>query len=125
MGFCFIKVRKKLLEYGENAGSAETKNIQKIGRNGENAGSRHFLHFSQCFGFFFFFLCRAPLLSRQRARLENRRSLVRPSIQPIFLSMIDDSHCDRIHTSLASVHCFENGYVEKQPVAWKQYCTGY
>ena len=31
-------------------------------------------------------------------------------------------HCDRIHSSLTAVHCFENGYVIKQPVAWRDYC---
>ena len=35
------------------------------------------------------------------------------------------SHCDRIHSSLTAVHCFNNGYVEKQPVAWKEYCAAY
>ena len=37
----------------------------------------------------------------------------------------DDSHCDRIHSSLTTVRCFENGYVRKQPVAWKEYCAEY
>ena len=37
--------------------------------------------------------------------------------------MIDDSHCDRIHSSLTAVRCFDNGYVGKQPVAWKEYCA--
>ena len=26
---------------------------------------------------------------------------------------------------LLTVHCFNNGYVGKQPVAWKEYCTQY
>ena len=30
---------------------------------------------------------------------------------------MNDSHCDRIHSSLTAVHYFDNGYVEKQPVA--------
>ena len=30
---------------------------------------------------------------------------------------IDDSLCDRIHSSLTAVRCFDNGYVGKQPVA--------
>ena len=45
--------------------------------------------------------------------------------QYIFLSRIDDTHCDRIHSSLTTVHCFDNGYVGKQPVAWKEYCVEY
>ena len=39
--------------------------------------------------------------------------------RPIFFSGIDDSHCDRIHSSLTTVHCFDDGYVGKQPMAWK------
>ena len=30
-----------------------------------------------------------------------------------------------IHSSLNSVHCFQDGYVGKQPVAWKEYCVEY
>ena len=30
---------------------------------------------------------------------------------------------DRIHSSLTTVHCFDNGYVGKQPVSWKEYCA--
>ena len=39
--------------------------------------------------------------------------------------MINDSHCDRIHSSHTAVRCFDNGYVGKQPVAWKEYCAEY
>ena len=42
--------------------------------------------------------------------------------RPIFFPRIDDSHCDRIHSCLTDVRCFDNGYVVKQPVAWKEYC---
>ena len=38
---------------------------------------------------------------------------------------IDDSQCGRIHSSLTTVHCFDNGYVGKQPLAWKEYCVQY
>ena len=51
------------------------------------------------------------------------RSLVRSPARPIFFPRIDDNHCDRIHSSLTAVRCFDNGYVEKQPVAWKEYCV--
>ena len=57
--------------------------------------------------------------------LENRRSLVRSLAWQIFFPRIDDSHCNRIHSSLTAVHCFDNGYVRKQPVAWKEYCAEY
>ena len=40
-------------------------------------------------------------------------------------SILDDSHCNRIHSSLIAAHCFDNGYVGKQPVAWKEYCMEY
>ena len=43
----------------------------------------------------------------------------------IFFLGIDDSHCNRIHPSLNAVHCFDNGYAGKQPVAWKEYCAEY
>ena len=36
-----------------------------------------------------------------------------------------DSHCHRIHSSLTAVCCFVNGYVGKQPMAWKEYCAEY
>ena len=42
------------------------------------------------------------------ARHKNRRSLIRS----IFFPKIDDSHYDRIHSSLTDAHCFANGYVE-------------
>ena len=42
-----------------------------------------------------------------------------------FFPSIDDSHCDRIHSSLTAVRCFYNAYVEKQPGAWKEYCSEY
>ena len=28
---------------------------------------------------------------------------------PIFFPRIDDSHCNRIHSSLTAAHCFDNG----------------
>ena len=42
-----------------------------------------------------------------------------------YLKAIDDGHCDRIHSSLTTVRCFEKGYQEKQPMAWKEYCAEY
>ena len=39
----------------------------------------------------------------------------------MFFLRIDDSQCDRIHSSLIAVGCFDNDYVGKQPVAWKEY----
>ena len=43
----------------------------------------------------------------------------------LFFLRTDDSHCDRIHSSLTAIHCFDNDYVRKQPVAWKEYCAEY
>ena len=51
--------------------------------------------------------------------------MVRSPPRPIFFPRIDDSHCDRIHSSLVAVRCFDNSYVGKQPVAWKEYCEEY
>ena len=36
-----------------------------------------------------------------------------------------DHQSDRIHSSLTAVCCFNNGYVGKQPVAWKEYSAEY
>ena len=52
-------------------------------------------------------------------------SLICSPAWPIFFPRIDDSHCDRIHSYLTAVHCFENGYKGKRPVAWKEYCVEY
>ena len=57
--------------------------------------------------------------------IEIRRSVVRSPAWPIFFLRIDDSHCDKIHSSLTAVSVFDNGYVGKQPVAWKEYCAEY
>ena len=40
-------------------------------------------------------------------------------------SSIDDSLCNRIHSSVTSVYSFDNGYVGKQPVACEEYCAEY
>ena len=34
-------------------------------------------------------------------------------------------HYDRIHSSFTAVHRFDDGYVGKQSVAWKEYCAEY
>ena len=52
----------------------------------------------------------------------NRRWLVRSPTWPIIFPWIVDSHCNRIHSFLTTVDCFENGYVGKQPVAWRENC---
>ena len=43
----------------------------------------------------------------------------------MFLNKDYDIYCDRIHSCLTAVFCFDNGYVGKQPVAWKEYCGEY
>ena len=48
--------------------------------------------------------------------------MVRTPVRPIFFPRIYGGHCDRIHSSLTAVRCFDNGYVGKQPVAWKENC---
>ena len=54
--------------------------------------------------------------------LDNRRPLVRSLSRQIFFPS-DDSHCDRIHSSLTAVLCCHSGYEGKQPAAWKEYCA--
>ena len=49
--------------------------------------------------------------------------LFKPPARPIFFPRIGDSHCDMIHSSRC--HCFDDGYVGKQPIAWKEYCAEY
>ena len=39
--------------------------------------------------------------------------MVQTPARPIFFPRIDDSHCDRIYSSLNTVRCFDNGYVGK------------
>ena len=41
----------------------------------------------------------------------------------LFFLGINDSHCGRINSSLIVVHCFDDGYVGKQPASWKKYCA--
>ena len=48
-----------------------------------------------------------------------------PQLGSIICLRTDDSHCDRIHSSLTAAHCFSNRYVGKQRVAWKEYCAEY
>ena len=50
---------------------------------------------------------------------------LKASFAIVMFLMIDVSHCDRIHSFLTTVHCFSNGYVEKQPVTWKEYFAEY
>ena len=35
------------------------------------------------------------------------------------------SHCNSSHSSPTHVHCFDNGYVKKQSVAWRKHCEQY
>ena len=36
---------------------------------------------------------------------------------------VEDSLCDKIHSSLTAFNHFDKVYVGKQPVAWKVYCA--
>ena len=38
---------------------------------------------------------------------------------PSFFSRLDNGHCDSIHSTLTADHCFDNIFLGKQPVAWK------
>ena len=47
--------------------------------------------------------------------------LLRTFFVRIFFPRIDD----RFRSSVTGVQCFDDGYVGKQPVAWKEYCVEY
>ena len=51
--------------------------------------------------------------------------MVRSLARPLFFPRVDVSHCDRIHSSLTAVYCFDDGYVGKQPFVWEEYCAEY
>ena len=76
--------------------------------------------------FFFLYLMPNPHSSVGRAQnLRTGSRWVDPHSQSIFFPRTDENHCDRIHSFLTAVHCFENGYVGKQPLAWKENCAQY
>ena len=75
-----------------------------------------------------FSVCWKPIPNRLVGRVDDLRTggtWFEFLVQPIFFLRIDDSHCNRIYFSLTHVYCFTDGYVGKQPVAWKEYCTEY
>ena len=39
--------------------------------------------------------------------------------------ILSDSHCNKIHSSLTAVDCFNSRYMGKQPVTWKEYRAEY
>ena len=43
------------------------------------------------------------------------------TVWPMCFPRINNINCDRIHSSLTTVHCFNNCYVGKQPLTWKEY----
>ena len=47
-----------------------------------------------------------------------------PLAQPILFLNIDDSHCDRSHSSLTTVHCFDNGYYGKAACGFEKILYG-
>ena len=47
-----------------------------------------------------------------------------PFAQPIFFPRTDDSHCNRIHSSLNAADCFDNGYVGKRPTGLERILCG-
>ena len=47
-----------------------------------------------------------------------------PRLVQYSFPMINDSHCERMHSSLTSARCFDIN-LGKQPVAWKEYCAQY
>ena len=73
------------------------------------------IHLSPCF------LLKLPSpIAQSVLQTSEQESLVQSLAQPISFPRIDDSH-----SSVTAVHCFNNGYLGKQPVAWKEYCAEY
>ena len=64
----------------------------------------------------------SPIAQSVALRYWEQEVAVRSPARPIFFPRIDDN-CDRIHSALTTVHCFDNGCVGKQPVASKEYCA--
>ena len=60
-------------------------------------------------------------------RRKNERSLTRTSgsANIFFEELMVPSHCDRIHSSITAVHSFDDRYIGKQPLAWKELCAEY
>ena len=99
-----LKAEKKKNGYGH------------LKNSGERSRAILALLFVFFFFYFYFLICRAP-----------HSSVVAGSIPVLayFFPRIDYTHCDRIRSALTAVHCFDNGYLRKQPVAWKEYCAEY
>ena len=94
----------------------------RINRSGGNENKKTNFITSQLSGAFFSIICRAS------GSVQNLRTGGRwfdPRVWPIFFPRINDRHCNRIHSSLTAVHCFDHGYVGKQPVACGEYCLEY
>ena len=69
-----------------------------------------------------YFFALHPLLSSHCSSVVwYRTCTVRSPVRPIFFPRM--SHCDRIYSSFTADHCFDDGYVRKQPVALKEYCA--
>ena len=82
----------------------------------EIASNEHFLHFSKA---------ESHSSVGRGADLRTGSCWFDLQARPIFFPRIDDSHCDRIHSCLTAVRCFDNNYLGKQPVAWIEYCVEY
>ena len=66
-------------------------------------------------------LSRGWYLSRYRAEPESKGITGSITGSVNFFLRTDDSHCDRIHSSLAGHHSFDDGHVRKKPVVWREY----
>ena len=70
---------------------------------------------------------RSPVAQSAAQMTRNRRRwlLVRSPAWQIFSPWTDDSHFDRIHSSLTAVHGFDGCNMEKDPVAWRDLYAAY
>ena len=90
---------------------------------GENTGYQDFLLFLTVFSKAIFLrVLKAKPYSSAGSVQDLRTGHWLDPVLGLLFFQIDDSYCDRIHSSLITVHCFNNGYVGKQLVTWRECC---
>ena len=103
------------------------KRVENIVGKGENAGYQHFFHVQQCFlkGFLLRVIAKPSSSVGSVQDLRTGGRWFDPRLRPIsFRGLMIVIATGFIPLSSAD-HCFDDGYVGKQPVAWKEYCAEY
>ena len=52
-------------------------------------------------------------------------STLDPPALPHIFPRIDDNNCNRLHSSVTAIHCFDDGFVGKQSLALEEYFAEY